>query len=184
MKKSIIASVIALGMVSGLAQAAVNEVQFHGTVSTVTCDLAPSVDGSLNPNGNRIELGDLKIGQKGQVVKFSFKPTTQDPANVTACNDIAKDPNKTVSMTWRSDKFGAKGLGIITGDAKDSFVNIAPVNDKGAGKDIITANNTTHEFSASMLADGAEGLKYSAFLQAGQQAGDFQTAATFTMAYK
>ena len=74
MKKSVIASVMALGMASGLAQAADtpdNEIQFKGNVSTVTCDLAPSVNGSLNPDGvGVIQLGDVKVGGTGKVVSF------------------------------------------------------------------------------------------------------------------
>ena len=89
MKKSIIASIVALGMASGMAQAATNEVQFHGNVTTVTCDLTPSIDGSLNPNGpGMIELGDVKVGGEGKVVHFAFKPAS-DTSNATACNAIA-----------------------------------------------------------------------------------------------
>ena len=48
MKKSIIASVVALGLVSGMAQAGEKEIQFVGSVTAVTCDIDPSVDGSTS----------------------------------------------------------------------------------------------------------------------------------------
>ncbi|ENW0636919.1 major pilin PefA, partial [Salmonella enterica] len=44
MKKSIIASIIALGVLGGTAHAA-NEVTFLGSVSATTCDLTTSVNG-------------------------------------------------------------------------------------------------------------------------------------------
>ncbi|EFN6235702.1 fimbrial protein [Escherichia coli] len=183
MKKSIIASVIALGLVSGLAQAANNEVQFHGTVTTESCDLSPVVNGSLNPNGGSlIELGDVKAEGTGKPVTFAFHPAA-DQENVKACNAIAGAANKVVEVTWSGSKFESKGLGMLNGAATGSFVQITPVNNTGA-KDFIKANNTKHEFSANLLAQGADGLKYSALLQAGSTPGDFQTAATFNMSYK
>ncbi|EGG3587708.1 major pilin PefA, partial [Salmonella enterica] len=49
MKKSIIASIIALGVLGGTAHAA-NEVTFLGSVSATTCDLTTSVNGAAQPN--------------------------------------------------------------------------------------------------------------------------------------
>lgn len=185
MKKSVIASIVALGLVSGLAQAApTNEVQFHGSVTATTCDIEASVDGSLNPGGaNRIELGDVAIGGTGKTVAFSFKPV-QDQQNLTACDAIAAG-NKTPELTWTGVKFGSQGLGMLVGAAADAHVKITPVNDKGQNKTFINATNTKHTFDANVLSSAnGDGLKYSALLEAGQTPGDFQTAANFNLTYK
>lgn len=184
MNKSIIASVVALGMFSGMAQAVDNEVQFHGEVSAATCDLVPSVDGSLNPTGNEIELGDVKINGEGKVVNFAFKPA-QTQENIAACDAMAGTANKTLELTWTSDYFGSEGLGIISGGATGSHVKITPVNDKGQNKTFINASKTKHEFDASVLSSqNGEGLKYTARLHAGPDAGEFVSASKFNLTYK
>ncbi|WP_089644659.1 hypothetical protein [Escherichia coli] len=185
MKKSIIASIVALGMASGMAQAAVNEVQFHGNVTTVTCDLTPSVDGSLNPNGpGLIELGDAKVGGEGKVVSFAFKPVS-DAQNVAACNAIANDAAiNGINLTWTGSKFGSAGLGALDGSAAaDSHVEIKPINSKTQNATFVKASGETNSFERTVLLQGGDGLKYEAVLKAGQTAGDFKAAATFNMTY-
>lgn len=186
MKKSVIASIVALGFVSGLAQAAVptNEIQFHGTVTATTCDIEAFADGSLSPSGaNRIELGDVAVGGTGKTVTFSFKPV-QNQQNITACDAIAAG-NKTPELTWTGIKFNGQGLGMLVGTATDAHVKITPVNDKGQNKTFINATNTKHTFDAGVLSStNNAGLKYSALLEAGQTPGDFQTAANFNLTYK
>ncbi len=181
MKKSIIASVVALGMVSGLAQAAINEVQFHGNVTTVSCDLVPSVDGSDKPNGpSLIELGDVAIGGTGQVAKFAFKPAA-GAQNKTACEQVAAN-GKTLDLTWSGNKFGNNGLGALDGSAASgSNVEIKPVNSTNAAATFVKASGEKNTFSTSVLT--GEGLKYEAVLKAGQTPGDFKAAATFNVTY-
>ncbi|ELO4939432.1 fimbrial protein [Escherichia coli] len=188
MKKSIIASVIALGMVSGLAQAAANEVQFHGRVNTASCDLVPSVDGSLMPNGvGMIELGDVKTGAPGQIVNFAFKPAQNDQ-NIAACDQLAGTAGKTVDLTWSGDKFGNAGLGVIddtaAGAAAGSHVEITPVNSTNTSASFVKASGEKNTFNASVLKSGTgEGLKYKAVLRGGNTPGEFNAAATFNMTY-
>lgn len=185
MKKSIIASIVALGMASGMAQAATNEVQFHGNVTTVTCDLTPSIDGSLNPNGpGMIELGDVKVGGEGKVVRFAFKPAS-DTSNATACNAIATSgTTNNVILTWAGSKFDSAGLGALDGSAAvDSHVEIKPVNSKAQTPAFVKASGEQNAFAPAVLQQGAEGLRYEAKLKAGQTAGDFKAAATFNMTY-
>ena len=195
MKKSVIASVMALGMASGLAQAADtpdNEIQFKGNVSTVTCDLAPSVNGSLNPDGvGVIQLGDVKVGGTGKVVSFAFKPTNAQ-GNQTACDNIAngttKNPNgaayQSVDLTWKGVKFGNAGLGASDGSAAtDSHVEIKPVNSTGQNTSFIKASGEVNSFPVSVLGTGNDGLKYEAVLKGGQVAGEFAASANFNMSY-
>lgn len=185
MKKSIIASVVALGMVSGLAQAAVNEVQFLGNVTTVSCDLVPSVDGSKNPNGvSQIQLGDVATNATGKTVGFTFKPAggTQ---NEDACDKFAQAANSALELTWSGDKFTNNGLGVLDGyAASGSNVQITPVNSTNAQASYIKANGEKHAFNGSVLAKGGDGLKYNAVLQAGPTPGAFAAAATFNVTYK
>ncbi|HAM4877256.1 TPA: fimbrial protein [Escherichia coli] len=178
MKKSIIASIVALGLVSGLAQAADKEVQFVGSVTTVTCDIDPSVDGSNSMMPGVIQLGSVKTGEAGTPVDFTFKPSA---ASQTDCDAMLD--NGTVSLTWTSDKFTNDGLGAISGAATDAHVEITPQNANGVA-DFIKANGTTHEFSPTTLKTGGDGLKYQAALRGGQVAGDFQSAAKFNFSYK
>lgn len=184
MKKSIIASVVALGMVSGLAQAAVNEVQFLGNVTTVSCDLVASADGSKNPNGpSQIQLGDVATNATGKIVGFAFKPA-KGTQNEEACDKFAQDTNSALELTWSGDKFTNDGLGVLDGyAASGSNVQITPVNSTNA-KAYIKANGEKHAFNGSVLAKGGEGLKYNAVLQAGPTPGAFAAAATFNVTYK
>lgn len=182
MKKSIIASVVALGLVSGLAQAADTdkEVQFVGSVTTVTCDINPSVDGSDSMMPGVIQLGSVKTGVLGSAVDFTFKPSDAN-GNQAGCDAMLD--NGTVSLTWTSDKFGNEGLGAVSGTATDAYVQITAQNAKTQGG-FIKASATTHEFAPAHLKAGGEGLKYKAALQGGTQAGDFQSAAKFNFSYK
>lgn len=191
MKKSMIASLVALGLVSGLAQAADKEIKFVGSVTAVTCDIEPSVDGSDTMMPNTIQLGTVATGETGKVVDFRFKPSVT-AGNQSSCDNM--QDNGTVSLTWTGDTFSSKGLGIIpvldangnlsgTAQATDAFVEITPKNAKTAGS-FIQASNTTHEFAPSTLKAGGDGLQYQAVLQGGQVAGAFQTAAKFNFSYK
>lgn len=180
MKKSIIASVVALGLVSGLAQAAEKEIQFVGSVTTVTCDIDPSVDGSNSIMPGVIQLGSVKTDTLGTAVAFTFKPSAVD-GNQASCDAMLD--SGTVSLTWTSDKFTSKGLGAISGAATDAHVEITPQNAK-TQPGIIKANATTHEFVPAKLKSNGEGLKYKAALRGGVVAGDFQSAAKFNFSYK
>ena len=181
MKKSILASVIALGMVSGLAQAAGNEVQFVGSVVATTCDLEASGTGSdAGLVKNIIALGQAEKGKGGKEVTFAFKPVN-DAANKTNCQGLA--PNSTVVITWNSNAFdGQNGLTALSGAASDAFVRVQPVNANAGNDAPMLTSGSSQEFAAAKLA--SDGLQYKAQLVGKTTPGDFQTASKFTVYYK
>ena len=181
MKKSILASVIALGMVSGLAQAAGNEVQFVGSVVATTCDLEASGTGSdAGLVKNIIALGQAEKGKGGKEVTFAFKPVN-DAANKTNCQGLA--PNSTVVITWNSNAFdGQNGLKALSGAASDAFVTVQALNADTNNNVVMLTSGDSQEFAAAKLA--SDGLQYKAQLVGKIQPGDFQTASKFTVHYK
>lgn len=181
MKKSIIASVVALGLVSGLAQAAEKEIEFVGSVTKITCDITPVVDGAESMTPGVIQLGSVHLNSYGKAVDFAFKPTPY-ATNIMSCDEM--DDNGTAVLTWSGDKFSSQGLQGLSGSATDAVVEIKAMNAKTGAGDIVTASGTEHEFEASLLKTGGEGLKYKAQLVGGSQAGDFKTAAKFNFSYK
>ena len=183
MKKSILASVIALGMVSGLAQAAGNEVQFVGSVVATTCDLEASGTGSdAGLVKNIIELGQTKINTPGKEVTFAFKPVN-NAQNQQNCEQLAAGPNSKVVLTWNSNAFdGQNGLGAISGAASDAFVKVQALNADTNNNVVMLTSGDSQEFAAAKLA--SDGLQYKAQLVGKTQPGDFQTASKFTVYYK
>lgn len=181
MKKSIIASIVAMGLFSGLTQAAEKEVQSVGAVTTVTCDLESSVDGSDTLMPNVIHLGEAKVGGgKGTAVAFTFKPK-QDQANIASCNTM--QDNGSLNIIW-TGSFENGGLKNISGDAADAHVKIQATNATGASNNkVIMTNGEKHAFSPALLKDGT-GLKYTATLAAGNTPGKVETAAKFNLEYK
>lgn len=181
MKKSILASVIALGMVSGLAQAAGNEVQFVGSVVTDTCDLEASEIGSnAGLVKNIIALGQTAKGEAGKEVTFAFKPVN-NAGNQTNCQGL--DSNSKVVITWNSNAFdGQNGLKALSGAASDAFVKVQALNANAGNNVVMLTSGASQEFAAAKLT--SDGLQYKAQLVGGQKAGDFQTASKFTVYYK
>lgn len=177
MKKSIIASVVALGLMGGVAHAANsnNTVFFHGSVSTTTCDLSTSQNGQLLADST-VYLGTVAPNAEGQAKEFVLKATN---ANDAACTALTAQQTATVS--WTSDLLNANGLvagkGSIAGDAQ---VLLNSVNAKTPGA--ITASANTADFTADKVI--GEGLKFSAKAKGGATPGTFQTAASFSVAYK
>ncbi|HAG4415422.1 TPA: fimbrial protein [Salmonella enterica] len=181
MKKSILATVVALGLVSGMAHAA-DEVQFVGSVTSTTCEIIPSVNGVNNGAAQEvIQLGAVKVNGQGDAVDFVFKPSAATD-NAASC-DAMLDTG-VVTMTWTGNYFNGNGLGIATGAAKDARVEIKPVNAKADNGTAILASATSNEFDPAKLKTGGEGLKYTAQLFGGATPGDFQTAAKFNFSYK
>ncbi|MFH6596456.1 major pilin PefA [Salmonella sp. XN2] len=172
MKKSIIASIIALGVLGGTAHAA-NEVTFLGSVSATTCDLTTSVNGAAQPN-QVVQLGTVQAGQEGQVVDFAMKPA--DPT-AGGCQNLA---GKTATVSWASAALDGEGFGATSGAATDSKVLVESVNSKKPGA--VNANASMVDFDAGNLT--ADGLKFTAKLKGGQTEGDFKSVASFAVAYK
>ncbi len=181
MKKNIIASIVALGMVSGLAQAAEHDVTFNGSVTAVTCDLEVSGDGTNSNLPNMVDLGQVKVGENGKEVNFVFKPS-QVGNNQTSCD--AMDANKTATLTWFGTTFDGNGLGKTAGAAEGAYVKLMATNAKADNNQPITASGTSHNFSADKLKTGGAGLQYSAQLIPGSVAGDFEAVARYAFSYK
>lgn len=183
MKKSILASVIALGMVSGLAQAAGNEVQFVGSVVATTCDLEASGTGSdAGLVKNIIELGQTKMNTPGKEVTFAFKPVN-NAENQKNCEQVMANSNSKVVLTWNSNAFdGQNGLGALSGAASDAFVKVQALNADTNNNVVMLTSGDSQEFAAAKLA--SDGLQYKAQLVGVTKPGDFQTASKFTVYYK
>ncbi|MBW5812815.1 fimbrial protein [Yersinia kristensenii] len=175
MKKSIVSSVIALGVMAGsAAHAAPVDVTFTGGVTAKTCDI--SVD-SPNAMGNNIELGVVGKGVTGPAVSFALKAANAaggDCANLTA--------QDTAQVRWFSPKMDALGLGMTSGEANDSRVLLTAVNTKSANPVSINNSNDTAEFEANKVVN--DGLKFEAKLQGGQTPGRFQSVAKVDILYK
>lgn len=183
MKKSIIASIIALGMTSGMAQATEQDVTFNGSVTAVTCDLGVSGEGTNGSLPNMVDLGQAALGSAGgDVVNFVFKPS-RTGGNQAACD--ALDSSKTATLTWFGTTFDGNGLGKTGGTAEGAYVELKATNASSANNNQkVTASGTTHDFSAGNLKTGGDGLKYSAQLIPGTDAGSFEAVARYAFSYK
>ncbi|EEZ9068036.1 fimbrial protein [Escherichia coli] len=168
MKKLMVASAIAMTMVAGSAMAS-GDVQFFGSVTEITCDVVPEVDGSVN---NMIQLGAVKKGQLGKEVSLVLKA-----AGGQECAKLVS--GKTASVAW-SGNLTSKGIGAQGGVAKDAYVVLKPKN--GTTNNVITSTNHVAEFAAENVT--GKGLTFTAQLQAEQTVGDFQTAAAYALTYK
>lgn len=173
MKKSIIASIIALGVLGGAANAANNEVTFLGAVNATTCDLTTSVNGAAQPN-QVVQLGTVAPKGTGDVVDFAMKPA--DPT-AAGCQNLA---GKTVTISWASSALGAEGFSATSGAADDATVLVNSVNSKAPG--VVNANTHIIDFDGANLT--GDGLKFNAQLQGGNKEGDFKSVASFAVAYK
>ncbi len=178
MKKSIIASVIALGLMGGVAHAATsnNTVIFHGAVSATTCDITPSQNGQILADST-VYLGTVAPNAEGQAKEFVLKAKD---ANDAACKALTAQQTATVS--WSSAFLNANGLVADPGNsvAGDAQVLLNSVNAKTPGA--ITASANTADFTADKVT--GEGLKFNAKAKGGATPGTFQTAASFSVAYK
>ncbi|HBA3615017.1 TPA: hypothetical protein J5F84_004894 [Escherichia coli] len=188
MKKTIVASVIALAAVAaGAANAATAtgdktagtlDLNFVGTVSAVTCALEPSVDGVKSKND--IQLGQVKLGQgnKGEDIIVAFKPT---PDSVTSCTHAGGDG---FVMQWSGVgvAFDSNGLKATSGLADDAYVQIASVNSRTPDT-MIASDNQQVVFDNDKVTSG-DGLQYKVNLVSGTKVGDMTTTAQVKHWYK
>lgn len=170
MKKQIIASAIAMTMVAGSAMAQHGDVKFFGNVSEITCDVTPSVDGSIS---DLVQLGTVSPKKEGEAKKIILKAKDISGGN---CASLA---GKTASIAWTGN-LTSEGIGAQGGLAQDAYVILAPAN--GNDSEVIKASHNTAEFDAGKLA--TEGFKFTAKLKGGDTAGDFQSAAAYAVTYK
>ncbi|EGJ8836519.1 fimbrial protein [Escherichia coli] len=181
MNKNIIASIVALGMVSGAAQATEHDVTFNGSVTAVTCDLEVTGEGSHSGLPNMVDLGQAELGSRGKLVNFAFKPS-QTNNNQQTCDNM--EDTGTATLTWYGTSFDGTGLGKTAGTAEGAYVELMATNATADNNQPITASGTSHDFSPSELKTGGDGLQYSAQLVSGSEAGDFEAVARYAFSYK
>lgn len=181
MKKLMIASAIAMTMAAGSAMASQGDVQFFGTVTAKTCDLVVDQEGAVV---NMIQLGSVTNGgtQAGSDVGEA-KTFTLKPAAGANCSTIT-----TAKMAWDSHAMTANGIGNQSGKATDAHVKLVAVNsnkvqtDTNADKEIKAGQNSVdYTITGTGLTD--EGFKFKAQLIGGAVAGDFNTAAAYSVSY-
>ncbi|EFN9665144.1 fimbrial protein [Escherichia coli] len=171
MKKLMIASAIAMTMTAGSAMASQGDIQFFGNVTEVTCDVTPSVDGSVV---DLIQLGTVTKNGKGDEKHIKFKATN---ASGDQCTALA---GKTATFTWTGN-LGENGFNAQSGLANDAYVIFTPVNATD-GNNPITASQQTAAFDAQTVT--TDGFEFKAQLQGGQEIGDFRTAAAYAITYQ
>ncbi|ENP0141392.1 fimbrial protein [Escherichia coli] len=180
MKKSIIASIISLGLISGYASAnnaTTGSVEFIGSVTASTCNVdAVPTDGGFNAKSS-INLGSVKVGETGAPKMFSIKAT--NPAE-DGCVALSKMNSATIRMS--SGAFTKAGLGITSGSAKDAYVKLDSSNAKNNVSVTSATKDQGVKFDASKLI--TDGFQFKATLQGGKEKGDFRTATNFTIDYQ
>ncbi|MII49969.1 fimbrial protein [Salmonella enterica subsp. enterica serovar Bredeney] len=173
MKKIILTTAVimaSLGVING-ASAASGEVQFIGAVTAKTCDLTPEVNGSVT---NMIQLGTAAIGSAASPVDFSLKPDLSQ-ADCEALSD-----STAVTIGW-GGQFNDKGLGIQSGTATGSWVELVSVNSIKTNTSITSSVSSVDFKGDKIKSDGAQ---FKATLNGGSVAGDYRSAAAFVVAYK
>lgn len=175
MKKVVIASAIAMSMVSGSVMASQGDIQFFGNVTAQTCDLQPEIGGAVN---NMIQLGTVTTKgatgntHEGKEVEFLLKAK-----DATACTEAAK---LNATIAWNGN-LGVEGVMNQGGTANDAHVVLIAKNATTADTQI-TSNKSSAEFAKDKLA--GEGYKFSAKLIGGATAGDFQSASAYAVTYQ
>ncbi len=174
MKKLILASVVAMAMSAGVAQANTGDLQFIGSVSDVTCDIVVENEGVVT---NVIQLGTTPVGDKAAPVEFALKAA--DPA---ACN-LGNTANAEVA--WASPTINSLGLGNGGGTATGTDMTLTATSADGGPKVIKKGSNFANFKAADVNGDG---FKFEAQLDAATSGtatvGTFTAAAAFAVAYK
>ncbi|MBB6965751.1 hypothetical protein HEN96_023200 [Escherichia coli] len=175
MKKLMIASAIAMSMAAGAAMAArgdagsQGQVQFVGTIAKQTCDVVIDGAGAVN---NLIQFGTVPVGGK---VQKEFTVKLKEPSCVNGTSQA--------HFTWVAPAFDTKGIRNQSGLSTDSWVKLNAVtgdNDTTDVADITTTNNSV----SFNINDASKGFKYVAELNAGNEAGTFETAAAYAIVYE
>lgn len=182
MKKHLLTvSALALAVMSGSALAANGgDVQFIGTVTDTTCDIVPEANGAVS---NVVQLGNVATStaaaaagdtsNQGTVVNFALKPkagTTCNPAGMTNASFAFAGP---LEVT---------GLAPQSGAATDAMVKLSAVNATGGAHDI-NKTQSVSQVTLTDLNDAAKGAQFSAQLIGGAQAGDYNSAVAYVVAY-
>ncbi|MBC6504654.1 fimbrial protein PefA [Citrobacter freundii] len=174
MKKQLLAlSALTLALMYGSAMAAHGDVQFTGVVTNTTCDVNPGVGGAVN---NLVQLGTAAPGGQGSIVNFSLKPdmTQAGCTGLTGAN--------TVTITWNGP-FDANGLTAQSGAATDAWTEITHTNATGTAVTIDATSLSSSISGDEFIANGGDGATFTAQLNAGNNPGDYVSAAAYIVAY-
>lgn len=173
MKKLLALSALTLALISGTATASNGEVRFIGAVTDVTCDLVPSVDGNVS---NLIQLGTAAVNGDATPVNFSLKSGGDAGCAALTDTDVVK-------ISFAGELTDA-GLGAQSGLATDAYVTILSKNAAADNTAIISKGSDTREFAGDLFKDAnAVGAQFEATLHGQSEAGDYQSALAFVVAY-
>ncbi|ECN9266965.1 fimbrial protein [Salmonella enterica subsp. enterica serovar Typhimurium] len=176
MKKIIVASALALGLMSNVASANTGEVQFIGAVTDQTCNIYPEVDGVIK---STIDLGTMKPDGSGtKEVNFRLIPDPSEADCLTKTH---------ASVGWQSAGFNSAGLINMKGDATGVAIELTALG-TAKGEQKITFNSQNAEYGS---ASGTDKLTEFAFKTklvksgtANATAGTVISSASYAVAYK
>lgn len=173
MKKLLALSALSLALLSGTATASSGDIRFVGAVTDVTCNLVPSVGGSVN---NLIQLGTASKTIPATPVDFSLKSDGKDD-----CSTIADD--RVVNITFVGPLTDA-GLASQSGLAADAYVAITSPNATEDKTTVISKGSDTRKFTGNLFKTStAAGAQFKAQLHGQTQVGDYQSAIAYVVAY-
>lgn len=175
MKKLLVLSALSLALLSGTATASSGDIRFVGAVTDVTCNLVPSINGSVN---NVVQLGTASLTTPATPVDFSLKSDGADD-----CATLADD--RVVNITFVGSLTDA-GLASQSGLATDAYVEITSKNSSVSADDAIpvTRSSDTRKFTGNLFkTSAADGAQFQAQLHGQTQVGDYQSAIAYVVAY-
>ena len=172
MKKVFIASPIAMSLAAGSAMAANNqqdEIQFHGVVTDVTCDIDTNIDGNVT---NVVQLGTIQKGGTGDVKNIVLK------AKGANCSGLA---NKTATISFMGG-LGDQGVSNVNGSAEKARVELKAKNSKTPDTAINKTMNSV-DFEAEKI--NSDGYQFEAKLisDAAGTVGTFESAVSYAVTY-
>lgn len=169
--KKISLTLIVMGIMSVSTVHATNsgEVHFIGSVTDITCNINPFVEGVQS---DIIQLGTMKTDGTGAVaVNFSLVPDNAACLTKTSAN-----------VGWQSSVFTPEGLGNISGSATGAFIKLTALN---SGSTAISGNTQNANFNNSA---GLKSFDFKAELAlvtgvAAATPGSVLSTAAYTVAY-
>lgn len=189
MKKSVLTmSALSLALLSGAASANVNDanlnannVRFLGTVSQITCNLVPHVNGSATNivNVGVVNVGTAALPSSGSEIPFTLKMDGKNTNTTTGCPAIDDTVTAHISFMGALD---AKGLTNQSGTATDSYVEIVAKNNNDSKTTHITQGDNVRSLQGDKLA--TEGAMFSAKLRGGPTAGSYESAIAYQVQYE
>ncbi|HBA7815562.1 TPA: fimbrial protein [Escherichia coli] len=176
MKKTLLAIILSGGAImSTNASANTGTINFNGKVTSATCDIAPSVNGS---QVSAIDLGTATLTADATAVDFQLKPT--DPNS-----DCLTKTSARIEWSGPMDSNGFTNTATSSA-AEGFFMNLRATNattGNGAAniKDTYTTVDYNHTAAIPSFNYTAQLKKNTRAQQ--HQAGMFTTAATFVVTY-